>query len=189
MFGQLASRSLVVVKTLCNRPTSFAFSKSPAILTYTVARSNNLRHFSISQRFDYAIREMKIYTKTGDKGTSSLFTGERRAKDDNIFEALGTTDELSSHLGLAREFCDEQGNGLSGKLEKIQCLIQDIGSNIATPRESSNAAARLAKTTFDTQGIFVADLEQWIDELTAELPPLTKFILPVRDGYTCLCWG
>ncbi|GAB5588746.1 hypothetical protein Unana1_03646 [Umbelopsis nana] len=124
---------------------------------------------------------MKIYTKTGDKGTSALFSGERRAKYDEVFEALGTTDELTSHLGLAREYCDEQGNGLSEKLEKvfydIQCLLQDIGSNVATPRNQANES-RKARTTFDEDGKHVADLEHWIDEMDAELPPLKNFILP-----------
>ncbi|CAO3672395.1 unnamed protein product [Umbelopsis vinacea] len=120
---------------------------------------------------------MKIYTKTGDKGTSALFSGERRAKNDDVFEALGTTDELSSHLGLAREYCDEQKNGLSEKLEKIQCLLQDIGSNVATPRDQANEAKK-ARTTFDEDGSHVADLEKWIDEMDTELPPLKNFILP-----------
>ncbi|CAO3661035.1 unnamed protein product [Umbelopsis ramanniana] len=120
---------------------------------------------------------MKIYTKTGDKGTSALFTGERRPKNDEVFEALGTTDELTSHLGLAREYCDEQNNGLSEKLEKIQCLLQDIGSNIATPRTSANEA-RIARTAFDKSGSLVAELEEWIDEMDEQLPPLKNFILP-----------
>ena len=47
----------------------------------------------------------KVYTKTGDKGTSSLFTGEKVHKSDRIFECLGTVDELNAHLGLAREHC------------------------------------------------------------------------------------
>ncbi|KAJ3208470.1 hypothetical protein HK099_008720 [Clydaea vesicula] len=115
---------------------------------------------------------------TGDKGTSSLFTGERRSKDDAIFEALGTTDELSSHLGLAREFCFESNNGLTEKLEKIQCLLQDIGSNIATPRSTANQN-RLAKTQFDNDFELTKELESWIDELDESLPPLKNFILPV----------
>ncbi|KAJ3327459.1 hypothetical protein HDU76_011771 [Blyttiomyces sp. JEL0837] len=122
-------------------------------------------------------RRFKVYTRTGDKGTSSLFNGERRAKDDLIFEALGTTDELNSHLGLAREFCEEANNGLATNIEKIQCLLQDIGSNIATPRTNASAS-KLEKTVFDEDGKLVTELESWIDDLDKDLPPLRNFILP-----------
>ncbi|KAI8379351.1 Adenosylcobalamin biosynthesis, ATP:cob(I)alamin adenosyltransferase-like protein [Radiomyces spectabilis] len=119
---------------------------------------------------------MKIYTKTGDKGTSSLYNGERRDKDDMIFEALGTTDELSSHLGLALEFLEElEQHDLYEKIQKIQCLLQDVGSNIATPRDRSNEV-RLERTKFSH--VHATALEQWIDEMDAELPKLTQFILP-----------
>ncbi|KAI8072602.1 Adenosylcobalamin biosynthesis, ATP:cob(I)alamin adenosyltransferase-like protein [Gongronella butleri] len=119
---------------------------------------------------------MKIYTKTGDKGTSSLYNGERRDKDDDIFEALGTTDELSSYLGLAMEYLENE-EFLVECLEKVQCCLQDIGSNIATPRERSNER-RLGQTTFDPTGALVKELEDWIDKADEELPRLTKFILP-----------
>uniref|UniRef100_A0A3P9MB64 Corrinoid adenosyltransferase MMAB n=1 Tax=Oryzias latipes TaxID=8090 RepID=A0A3P9MB64_ORYLA len=117
----------------------------------------------------------KIYTKTGDKGFSSTFTGERRPKEDHIFEALGNTDELSSAIGLAREFCLEKGHTFIHQLDKIQCILQDVGSNIATPRSSARDS-HIKKTKFTSQPI--ADLETWIDNFTNELPPLTNFILP-----------
>ncbi|KAJ1980542.1 hypothetical protein H4R34_002413 [Dimargaris verticillata] len=126
---------------------------------------------------------IKIYTRTGDKGTSALFTGERRPKDDAIFEALGTTDELTSMLGLAREYCKQGSVELVERLEKvrletlIQCCIQDIGSNIATPRTLASEA-RLARTQFDPDGKLAQQLEQWIDEMDQILPPLRNFILP-----------
>ncbi|XP_010875054.1 corrinoid adenosyltransferase isoform X1 [Esox lucius] len=117
----------------------------------------------------------KIYTKTGDKGFSSTFTGERRPKEDHVFEALGTTDELSSAIGLAREFCIDKGHTFTDQLDKIQCVLQDVGSNIATPRSSARES-HIKKTKFSPQP--VADLESWIDAFTEELPPLTNFILP-----------
>lgn len=68
------------------------------------------------------------------------------------------------------------------QLEQIQCLLQDIGSNIATPRDLATAA-RLARTEFDSDGQHVQDLENWIDTMDQELPPLTSFILPVRHTF------
>ncbi|CAH2295157.1 cob(I)yrinic acid a,c-diamide adenosyltransferase, mitochondrial [Pelobates cultripes] len=117
----------------------------------------------------------KIYTKTGDKGLSSTFTGERRPKDDLVFEALGATDELSSAIGLAREFGIDANLPFVAELEKIQCMLQDIGSNIATPLSSARES-HIVKTTFDAEP--VQELEQWIDKYTAQLPPLNNFILP-----------
>ncbi|CAM0142292.1 unnamed protein product [Umbelopsis sp. WA50703] len=78
---------------------------------------------------------------------------------------------------LAREHCDAQNNGLSEKLEQIQCLLQDIGSNIATPKGGANEFKR-ERTRFDAEGSRVQDLENWIDELDGQLPPLKNFILP-----------
>jgi hypothetical protein len=81
----------------------------------------------------------RIYTRTGDKGTSALFTGERREKSDLVFNALGTTDELSSHLGLGMEYASEAKTShpdvskdittMVDQLQRIQCLLQGNVSN------------------------------------------------------------
>ncbi|KAM4709845.1 corrinoid adenosyltransferase MMAB [Discoglossus pictus] len=117
----------------------------------------------------------KIYTKTGDKGFSSTYTGERRPKDDLVFEALGATDELSSAIGLAREFGLDAGHHFVSELEKIQCMLQDVGSNIATPLSSARESHKV-RTSFSADP--VQELEQWIDKYTSQLPSLTNFILP-----------
>ncbi|XP_053444786.1 corrinoid adenosyltransferase MMAB [Nycticebus coucang] len=117
----------------------------------------------------------KIYTKTGDKGFSSTFTGERRPKDDQVFEAMGTTDELSSAIGFAMELIEEKGHTFAKELQKVQCMLQDVGSALATPRSSAREA-HLEHTAFE-EGPILA-LEQWIDKYTSQLPPLTAFILP-----------
>ncbi|MXQ81360.1 hypothetical protein E5288_WYG006065 [Bos mutus] len=117
----------------------------------------------------------KIYTKTGDKGFSSTFTGERRSKDDQVFEAVGTTDELSSAIGFAMELIAEKGHPFVEELQKIQCSLQDVGSALATPRSSAREA-HLKHATFEAGPIL--ELEQWIDKYSHQLPPLTAFILP-----------
>ena len=125
--------------------------------------------------------KFKIYTKTGDKGTSSLYTGERRDKDNMIFESLGAIDELNAHLGLASEHC-QQIDGLDKKvfeqLVEIQARLMDVGSHIATPRQTEKIGAqkKISHTEFEEAN--VTALESWIDDLDASLPPLTNFILP-----------
>ncbi|CAC5416484.1 MMAB [Mytilus coruscus] len=122
------------------------------------------------------IKIPKIYTKTGDKGTSALYTGERRSKDDMIFSALGTTDELSSAIGIAAEYCTETNIPVTDRLHEVQCALQDLGSCIATPHSYEfYLIFSMEDHLYDK---YVTDLENWIDEYTAELPPLTNFILP-----------
>ncbi|KAM6246794.1 corrinoid adenosyltransferase MMAB [Porphyrio hochstetteri] len=120
-------------------------------------------------------RAPRIYTRTGDAGFSSTFTGERRPKGDRIFEALGAADELSSAIGLASEFSREKGHAFVGQLHRVQCMLQDVGSSIATPLSSAREA-HLKRTRFSEEP--VVELEQWIDSYTEQLPPLRTFILP-----------
>ncbi|XP_028851808.1 corrinoid adenosyltransferase MMAB [Denticeps clupeoides] len=148
--------------------------------TGAFSRARQMRHvhktaISFANKSDGGSSSPKIYTKTGDKGVSSTFTGERRPKDDAIFEALGSTDELSSAIGLAREFCINQNHPFVDELDRIQCVLQDVGSNIATPLSSARES-HIKKTAFSSNP--VADLEAWIDRYTEDLPPLTNFILP-----------
>jgi cob(I)alamin adenosyltransferase len=121
------------------------------------------------------IKRVRIYTKTGDKGKSSLFDGTRRRKDDAVFEALGTVDELNAHIGVAYEFSKQASNGLYEHLEEIQSRLLDVGSCVATPLNSLNQKA-VEATRFD--GANTQRLEHWIDELDTKLPPLRNFILP-----------
>lgn len=122
-------------------------------------------------------REMKIYTKTGDKGTSGLFNGERRPKDDEVFEALGVCDEVNASLGIALELCEQAGlKDVAAMLEEISSRLFDVGSAVATPINTTSSSSKLAHTSFDEK--HVDWLERRIDEMDEELPQLKNFILP-----------
>ncbi|KAG5840354.1 hypothetical protein ANANG_G00187920 [Anguilla anguilla] len=164
----------VIIKHIASRCVLRTYKKSIRVCWTRplCASTNDTGNAAKSERGNKA---PKIYTKTGDKGFSSTFTGERRPKEDGVFEALGATDELSCAIGLAREFCIDQGHAFTEELEKIQCVLQDVGSNIATP-QSSARQSHIKKTMFS--GHPLSDLERWIDKYTEELPPLTNFILP-----------
>ena len=119
----------------------------------------------------------KIYTRTGDGGNSSLYTGERRSKTDRVFSALGAVDELSCHVGLAKEMASvsSYSHPYVDQLVRVQCILQDIGSCVATPASSAREA-HLANVGVSQR--HAQELEEWIDEYTEELPPLENFILP-----------
>ncbi|EGC40298.1 hypothetical protein DICPUDRAFT_146841 [Dictyostelium purpureum] len=121
----------------------------------------------------------KLYTKTGDKGTSALFNGERRPKNDAFFHSLGAIDELSATLGIALEHCIIEKNGLESYLEKLIVVMLDIGACVATPLDNSKDS-QINKTKFDDNRIKV--IESWIDKVDSELPPLKCFIIPYRVG-------
>lgn len=120
---------------------------------------------------------MKIYTKTGDKGETSLFSGQRVSKNDPFIEALGTVDECNSAIGAAIAFIPKEGryNEILEQLIVIQHALFDLGAALATPRTKANNA-KIDKTRFDQEEIEL--IEKWIDEMEKELPELKTFILP-----------
>jgi cob(I)alamin adenosyltransferase len=115
----------------------------------------------------------KIYTRTGDDGTTALGSGRRVAKYDLRVEAYGTLDEANATIGLARLHTKGSDPGLDAMLARIQNDLFDLGADVCFPAETKDARGRLAVT--DTQ---VERLETEIDALNRELEPLRSFVLP-----------
>jgi cob(I)alamin adenosyltransferase len=112
---------------------------------------------------------MKIYTKTGDAGTTGLFGGPRVAKDDPRICAYGSVDELNAVIGIARS--TGLGEKLDGILSAIQHHLFSIGAELATPNPEEHSLK------WDGSS-HVAAMELAIDELEQDLKPLRNFILP-----------
>jgi cob(I)alamin adenosyltransferase len=112
---------------------------------------------------------MKIYTKTGDMGSTGLFGGPRVSKDDDRIEAYGTVDELNAALGVARSA--GVGEDIDAQLSQIQSELFSIGAELATPDPDAHGVRIIGRG-------HVARLEQIIDQHEATLEPLRHFILP-----------
>ncbi len=115
----------------------------------------------------------KIYTKTGDDGSTGLATGERRAKSDLRVEAYGTVDETNATVGLVRL---HTGGDLDAILARVQNDLFDLGADLSTPEPADGTplpfeALRITEAQ-------VTRLEVEIDQLNADLKPLDSFILP-----------
>ena len=115
---------------------------------------------------------VKIYTKTGDGGDTSLFDNTRVSKADARVDAYGEVDELNACLGAAR--AAGVGSDVAAALELIQKDLFALGAHLADP--SARIAPRVTKVAITAEA--VERLEQLIDRLDAETPPLRSFILP-----------
>lgn len=112
---------------------------------------------------------VKIYTKTGDDGTTGLFGGGRVPKDDARLDAFGTIDELNAILGVA--LTEAAPEKLRSQLTALQHELFDAGADFATPLDAKATVRRIGAEES-------ARLEKEIDAAEADLAPLTAFILP-----------
>jgi cob(I)alamin adenosyltransferase len=110
---------------------------------------------------------VKIYTRTGDSGETSLFGGARVSKSDRRIEAYGTLDELNSFVGVARTSWPD--SPIDRELDVVQRDLFEIGAQLAAPGQPRFSGVSSSR---------IADLEQAIDRMEGELAPLTNFILP-----------
>lgn len=114
---------------------------------------------------------MKIYTKTGDHGETSIIGG-RVSKDDDQVEAYGTVDEANSILGVAVSFISETEQEIKEELEKIQHELFDCGGDLSMKEGSEQ------KYPYKVKEEMVTFLEEKIDQYMKEVPELERFILP-----------
>jgi cob(I)alamin adenosyltransferase len=129
---------------------------------------------------------MKIYTKTGDKGTTALFGGTRVKKYNLRIESYGTVDELNSYIGLIKD--QEINENIKTSLLKIQHQLFTLGAMLATPPEKEtlkNGKERLNIPKVEENSIEF--LEKEIDSMETELPQMTHFILPGGHQAVSFC--
>ena len=116
---------------------------------------------------------MKIYTKSGDQGKTSLFSGERVTKSNRRIEAYGVVDELNAAIGAAAAAIPDEHETLKGEIQNVQSDLLHVGAWLATvpnsPLLSDLTPIGDANCRF---------LESAIDRMESELPPITEFILP-----------
>ena len=132
-------------------------------------------------------RLSKIYTRTGDDGTTGLFDASRVPKDNLRVAAFGEIDELNSGLGLAAatiraDHTGREWDTLRERIATIQSELFTLGAELATPPSADPARQSRIPHITPAQS---ARLEKWIDDACAPVPPLTTFILPAGPVVTC----
>lgn len=128
---------------------------------------------------------MKVYTKTGDTGTTALFGGTRVPKHHIRIESYGTVDELNSHIGLIRD--QEMNSIYKNVLIEVQDRLFTVGAILATPPEKETLKS--GEKRLQNLGIVETDiefLEKQIDSMEESLPPMTHFVLP--GGHTTVSY-
>lgn len=128
---------------------------------------------------------MKIYTKTGDSGTTALFGGTRVSKHHIRIESYGTVDELNSHIGLIRD--QDIHHSYKEVLIEVQDRLFTVGAILATPPEKEKL--KNGQSRLQNLGIIPSDveyLEKEIDQMEEALPPMTHFVLP--GGHTTVSY-
>ncbi len=116
----------------------------------------------------------KIYTRTGDDGSTALGTGERVAKHDLRIAAYGTVDETNATIGVARLQIDDDASVVEEILARVQNDLFDLGADLCTP----DRGVPLEYEPLRITGAQVDRLESEIDKLNSELEPLRSFVLP-----------
>ena len=112
-----------------------------------------------------------MYTRTGDKGETSLYSGRRVGKDSARVEAYGSVDELSSQIGLARASLHGKMEGINKTLREVQRDLFVLGGDLASEKTGPSHVPRIGSEHVDK-------LERNVDSTVAELEKLTRFILP-----------
>src|SRR5690606_28678884 len=128
----------------------------------------------MSQEGSEMVKLNKIYTRTGDDGTTGLGSGERRLKSDPRIEAYGTVDEANAAIGLARLHTAESHPDLDAMLGRIQNDLFDLGGDLCVP----DTGEKLEYEPLRIVAAQTARIEADIDRLNKELEPLRSFILP-----------
>ncbi|XP_060528675.1 corrinoid adenosyltransferase MMAB-like [Cylas formicarius] len=132
---------------------------------------NQIRHYCSKRRKETLpekspFKNMQMFSRDGDNGTSKLLSGEILPKDHQMFVAIGATEELLSYIGLAREYAYESEQLYTDKLKRIQTIVIDI----------STAISRNNKVTI--LPIYTKELEDWIQEYAKQLSPPEQHIIP-----------
>ncbi|MCO6565687.1 MAG: cob(I)yrinic acid a,c-diamide adenosyltransferase [Apibacter sp.] len=125
---------------------------------------------------------MKIYTKTGDDGTTSLYGGKRVSKNNIRVQTYGEVDELNSYIGLIRSH--NSYKEIDDQLQSIQNSLFNLGAELASPSDQMFFSKGKMKSSCLISDQKIVLFEKWMDEMSEKLPPQKNFIIPTGNVTT-----